>query len=394
MAGGAASTTDGRAQHLRIALEGALGVPFTNGNAIEPFLNGVRIFPAMLNAIAAAKHRIELLTYIYWSGTVATQFVDALAERVRAGVEVRLLLDGVGARPMPKEFLDKMEAAGVQVRWFRPLARFKLGQVVHRTHRKILVVDSELGFTGGVGIAAEWEGDAQDPDHWRKTHFRCGGPCVRALRAAFYQNWFEADFDVTPALTPVQPPAAAGEMAVQVIASSGSFAFSDVAILHEALAQLAERHLRIVTPYFVPTAATVASLVEARKRGVAIEIMIPGPHTDMRVSDLAGSDAFDPLLKAGVEIWRYQPTLIHSKVITLDGILSCVGSANFNQRSESKDEEVALNVLSPELCRQLDDHFAMDQRQCEKVTLWTWRRRGVFGGWRRRPRRSSGRRRS
>lgn len=363
---------------LRAALESIMGVPFTDGNDIVPFLNGIRIFPPMLEAIARAKHRIELLTYIYWTGDVATQFVDALSERAQAGVEVRLLLDGVGALPMPRKYLDKMMAAGVQARWFRPLNRFRIGHLAHRTHRKVLVVDSEIAFTGGVGIAAEWEGDAENPKHWRETHFSCRGPCVRGLRAAFYQNWLETHFDTMPALTPVTPTAKAGDMSVQVVKSSGSISFSDIAVLHEALADLARTRLRIVTPYFVPTDATVGSLVQARGRGVEVDIMVPGDHTDNRVSDLAGSDAFDPLLQAGVRIWRYQPTLVHAKIITLDGVLSCVGSANFNQRSANQDEEVALNVLSPALCAQLDQHFEEDRRLSERVTLWKWRRRGFF----------------
>lgn len=364
-------------EEVRAALESVMGVPFTDGNDIVPYRNGIRIFPPMLAAIARAKHRIELMTYIYWSGDVATQFVDALSERAQAGIEVRLLLDGVGALPMPRRFLDKMSAAGVQVRWFRPLNRFRIGHLTHRTHRKVLVVDAEVAFTGGVGIAAEWEGDAEDPKHWRETHFSCRGPCVRGLRAAFYQNWLETHFDATPALA-ASPVEKAGDMPVQVVKSSGSVSFSDIAVLHEALADLARQRLRIVTPYFVPADATVGSLVQARRRGVEVDIMIPGEYTDSRVSDLAGSDAFDPLLQAGVRIWRYRPTLVHAKIITLDGVLACVGSANFNQRSGNQDEEVALNVLSPALCAQLDRDFEEDQRVCERVTLWKWRRRGFF----------------
>jgi cardiolipin synthase len=363
-------------EQLRVALEGALGVPFTEGNEVVPFVNGVRIFPPMLEAIAKARHRIELLTYIYWTGQVAIDFVEALVERARAGVEVRVLLDGIGALPMPRKLVRQMVDAGVQARWFRPVPGFRLDQMIHRTHRKLLVVDSEIAFTGGVGIAAEWEGDGDGPRHWRETHFACRGPCVRALRAAFYQNWMETEFDAMPMLTPDTPAATAGNMSVQVVMSSASYSFSAIAVLHEALADAARRHIRIVTPYFVPSDDTVGSLVAARGRGVEIDIMVPGPHVDSRVSDLAGSDAFDPLLKAGVRIWRYQPTLLHAKVITVDGILACVGSANFNQRSQSKDDEVALNVLSTRLCAQLDRQFADDQRNCERVSLWKWRRRG------------------
>jgi cardiolipin synthase A/B len=377
MLGQAADASDIRAQQLRDAMEGALGVPFTDGNDLRPLRNGDEIFPAMLGAIEAARYSVELLTFIYWSGDIAHRFVATLSERAQAGVEVRVLLDGVGALPMPRDYIETMRNAGVDVRWFRPLSRWKLGRMGNRTHRKILVVDSETGFTGGVGIASEWEGDAQDPSHWRDSHFCCRGPCVRGLRAAFFQDWVEAEFSIGPAVATAAAAPAPGEMAVQAIASTGSSGYTDVAIMHEALALIAERRLRIVTAYFAPNDHTVATLVDAVRRGVEVEIMLPGPHIDKRVSELASADAFQPLLRAGVRIWRYQPTMLHAKVITVDGVLCCVGSANFNQRSASKDDEIALNVISRTLTAELDAHFDADLERCEKETLARWRRRGL-----------------
>lgn len=363
-------------ERKRLALESALGIPFTNGNLIEPLRNGNEIFPPMLEAIAAASEQIEFLTFVYWSGSIAEKFVEALSERARSGVMVRVLLDGFGARPMPKDLVERMRTAGVDVRWFRPLPQWKLWTLDNRTHRKVLVCDGLIGFTGGVGVAAEWEGDAENPEHWRDSHFRCTGPCVTSLRAAFYQNWVEADFRVSCAVEKLYQPAATGEHMVQVIASTGSVGLTDVAILHEALILLSEHRLRIVTPYFSPHERTVETLIDAAGRGVEIEIMLPGPHIDKRVSELAASESFQPLLEAGVTIWRYQPTMIHKKLLTVDQELSCIGSANFNQRSISKDDEILLCVLDRDFTRRMDEEFETDRDRCRPVKLGEWKRRG------------------
>jgi cardiolipin synthase len=370
-------------ERIRLALEGTLGVPFTDGNGITPYRNGNEIFPAMLAAIKAAEHRVEFLTFIYWTGDIAGRFVDAFVERAKAGVEVRVLLDGFGARPMRAEHIETMRAAGVDVQWFRPIMQWKLGQLDNRTHRKILVCDGVIGFTGGVGIATEWEGNAENPSHWRDTHFECRGPIVRALRAAFYQNWIEADFNLESALAPSgaiarQQDAEQSDLLVQVVASTGSPGFTDVAILHEVLALLARKRLRIVTPYFAPNEQTVRSLSAATKRGVEVEVMLPGPHADKRVSEFASAEVFDALLEAGVVIWRYQPTMLHTKLITIDGQLASIGSANFNQRSVSKDDEIVLNVLSPAFVAEMDEHFDTDRSRCERLTLGQWQRRGLL----------------
>ncbi|KFB08131.1 phospholipase D-like domain-containing protein [Nitratireductor basaltis] len=371
--GTSAATLD----RYRHGLETALGIPFTAGNAIDVYRNGDEIFPPMLDAISRSEEMVELLTFIYWKGDIAEKFVEVLSERARAGVTVRVLLDGFGARPMPQRLVERMEDAGVQVRWFRPLPQWKVWNVDNRTHRKILVCDGQTGFTGGVGIAAEWEGHAQDSDHWRETHFRVRGPSVPALRAAFYQDWVEAEYRVDCALERVWPSQEAGDTLVQVLASTASVGFTDIAILHEALVLLARKRLRITTPYFAPHERDVEVIVDAARRGVDIEIILPGPHIDKRVSELAASDDFEPLFEAGVKIWRYQPTMIHTKLVTVDGMLSCIGSANFNQRSSSKDDEIALCVLDPAFTQTMDSHFDEDRQNSVLTTLEDWKRRGM-----------------
>lgn len=363
---------------LRPALESVVGVPFTDGNRIEVYRNGVEIFPPMLEAIRAAQSTIEFLTFIYWEGKIAREFAEALAERARAKVRVRVLLDSVGAMPMAREVVETMEAAGVEVRWFRPLAQWRIWKHDNRTHRKVLVVDGRVGFTGGVGIAEEWEGDACTPSEWRDTHFRVEGPAVHGLRGAFWGNWMEVEQIVAGALEHVQDLSPIGDVAVQAVRSTASIGWSDVALLLDALAALARRRLRIATGYFAPDPDTAARLRRVATRGVAVDVMIPGPHTDKRVSELATANEYAPLVEAGVRIWRYQPTMMHTKLILVDDHLACIGSANFNQRSMRQDDEIVLVVIDRGLSEILNGHFEEDLANCVPLDLDEWKRRGLL----------------
>ncbi|MGR3780017.1 MAG: phospholipase D-like domain-containing protein [Albimonas sp.] len=373
---------DPAARRLALALESAVGAPFSHGAQIDVLRNGVEIFPAMLEAIAGARRRIEFLTFVYWTGEIADRFAQALADRAREGVEVLVVLDGFGARPMDREHLKMMEDAGVQVRWFRPLANWRLWRSAHRTHRKVLIIDGRVGFAGGVGIASEWEGDAEGPEHWRDTHFRIRGPAVAGLRAAFYEDWMEAGGDLGPLFSVAPTPSrarpgvdAAGGALVQVVPAGASVGLNSIARLHNALIRLSRRRLRICTPYFSPDQVMAELLIAAADRGVEVEVMMPGPVIDKRLSELAGSEFWSDLMRAGVQLVRYQPTMLHAKLITVDGRLASIGSANFNQRSRLKDHELALNLLDPELTARLDAHFEEDRERCRPVDLRRWRKR-------------------
>lgn len=363
---------------MRLTLETVLGVPFTTGNSIEAFRNGDEIFPPMLEAIRQAEHRIEFLTFVYWKGDIAERFVDALTERARAGVKVMSMLDGFGAHPMPEELVERLQRSGVEVRWFRPLPRFRLWQSDNRTHRKILVCDGKVGFTGGVGIAQEWQGDARNPEEWRDTHFRILGPAVLGLRGAFYEDWMERSLSVKPAVDALYQPDRAGEVEMQVVLSTASVGRSDVAALNDALILTAEKRLRICTAYFSPTPDTANRLRNAAGRGVEVEILIPGPHVDKRASELSGSNEIGPLLKSGIKIWKFQPTMLHAKLITVDGVLASVGSANFNHRSVRKDDEIAVNVLDNDFTDLMDRHFDKDLERSELITYEDWQNRGLL----------------
>jgi cardiolipin synthase len=363
-------------QRYRRALEGLLGIPATEGNIVEILRNGDQIFPAMLNAIREAVETIDFATYVYWTGDIAVEFAEALCDRASAGVRVRILLDAVGAQSMNRDLIHKMEGSGCVVEFFRPPITWKVWESNHRTHRKVLICDEAVGFTGGVGIAEEWTGDAQDPDHWRETHVRIRGPAVDGLRASFVSNWAETGqelFDDHDRF-PEQPQD--GGVAVQVVQSAAQYGWSDLATMMAAMICLAKNQLRITTAYFVPDERFVGYLADAAKRGVDVQILVPGEHADKRVVQLAGETNYDDLLNAGVRIFRYEPTMIHAKIMTADGVVATVGSGNFDQRSLGINEEANIVVLDEATTQILDQQFDDDRERSEEVHPSDWEDRG------------------
>ena len=363
---------------LRRGLEGTMGVPATEGNSVEVLRNGKEIFPAMLDSISAARRTVDLLTFVYWQGEIGRKFARALAERAGAGVRARVLLDGFGARTIEKALLDEMGAAGVQLRWFRPLTRLQVNKANHRTHRKVLVVDEEIAFTGGVGIADEWDGDARDEREWRDTHFRIRGPAVDGLRAAFLNSWAEADdtlFDARIDRFPDQPKP--GSTVIQCVRGASTTGWSDVSTLFRALLRFAEERVRITTAYFVPDDRLSDQLSGAVERGVRVEILLPGPHIDKRFVQLAGESSYETLLESGVRIWHFQPSMLHAKIMTIDGVAANIGSANLNARSAKLDEEINLVAWDPELVRVLDAQFDADIERSEEIVAGRWEHRSA-----------------
>jgi cardiolipin synthase len=271
-----------------------------------------------------------------------------------------------------------MEDAGVRVRWYRPLHRLQPTKVNHRTHRKVMIVDEGTGFTGGVGIADEWCGDARNENEWRDTHFRVRGPAVDGLRAAFLDNWLETDpevFDASIDRFPDQPKP--GEAVVQCVRGASEVGWSDISTLLLALLQLANDRIRITTAYFVPDDELVGHLRGASDRGVTVEILLPGPHGDKRFVQLAGQAIYEQLLEHGVRIWHYQPTMLHAKIMTVDGLVANVGSANFNARSIKLDEEINLVALDPDLVAVLDRQFDTDLERSEEIKPGQWEDRSI-----------------
>jgi len=370
--------SEDRADEIRRTLEGVIGVPATEGNLVDVLVNGDQIFPAMLDAIGEARRTIDLLTFVYWRGGIGTKFAEALSDKAGSGVRVRVLLDAWGASSIDPGLVSEMEDAGVRVRWFRPLHRLQPTKVNHRTHRKVMIVDEETGFTGGVGIADEWKGDARSEDEWRDTHFRVRGPAVDGLRAAFLDNWLETDpevFDASIDRFPDQPQP--GGAVIQCVRGASEVGWSDISTLLLALLQLAKDRIRITTAYFVPDDELIGQLSAASDRGVKVEILLPGPHGDKRFVQLAGQAIYEQLLEHGVRIWHYQPTMLHAKIMTVDGLVANVGSANFNARSTELDEEINLVALDPDVTRQLDRQFDVDLERSEEIQPGRWEDRSV-----------------
>ncbi|MFF4488808.1 phosphatidylserine/phosphatidylglycerophosphate/cardiolipin synthase family protein [Streptomyces sp. NPDC001544] len=364
-------------QRLRRRLERLIGVAATEGNELVPLRNGDRIFPAMLEAIKGARYTIDMMTFVYWRGEIAHEFAGALADRARAGVRVRLLLDGFGAKEIERELLERMGAAGVQVAWFRrPLWLSPLKQN-HRCHRKALVVDEHTAFTGGVGIAEEWCGDARHPGEWRDTHVRLRGPAVDGVAAAFAQNWAECCDDLYDERDRFAEHEQHGTSVVQVVRGSASLGWQDMQTLLRVVLTSAERRFRLATAYFAPDTYFVGLLCATARRGVDVEILLPGPHTDQRACRLAGQGHYARLLDAGVRIFEYQPTMMHAKIVTVDGIASLIGSTNFNRRSMDHDEEVMLAVLDEEFTATLDHDYDDDLTRAAPVDPGRWRRRAA-----------------
>ncbi|QFG24476.1 phosphatidylserine/phosphatidylglycerophosphate/cardiolipin synthase family protein [Actinomadura sp. WMMB 499] len=362
---------------LRRRLERLLGVAATEGNTVEPLRNGDEIFPAMLEEIRAAEHTVDMMTYVYWRGDVARRFAHALAERARAGVRVRLLLDGFGSHPIERELLDAMDDAGVTVAWFRRppyLSPFKQN---HRCHRKVLIVDERTAYTGGVGIADEWKGDARNSGEWRDTHVRVRGPAVDGIAAGFAQSWAECHAELFDERDRFVPQDECGDAVVQVVRGSASMGWQDMQTLIRVVLESARRRVRLATAYFAPDAYFTELLCDTARRGVEVEIVLPGRHADKRVSRLAGQRHYGELLEAGIRISQYRPTMLHTKIITMDGVASLIGSTNFNRRSLDHDEEIMLAVIDPAVTARLDEDFTRDLAASERIDPRRWRRRPV-----------------
>ena len=362
---------------FRRTMDQILGRPIVGGNRVTALLNGDQAFPAMLEAIRSARRSVDLESYIFWSGEVATQFADALSERARAGVPVHVIVDWLGSKKIDDRLVDRMRGAGVTVVKYRPLRWYTLDRFNNRTHRKLLVVDGRVGFTGGIGIADLYRGHAQDEEHWRDSQFRIEGPAVAELQAVFLDNWLETGNPLLdgpayfPALDSVGP-----ELAQAALSSPGGGTESLRLMFMLAIAS-AQRSIRIANAYFVPNTLAVEMLVAARRRGVDVEIIVPGPVNDAKLVERASRAKWGPLLEAGVKIYEYQPTMYHTKVTVVDDYWVSVGSTNLDNRSFRLNDEANLNVLDDAFGRAQSEVFARDRTRARQVTLEEWRRRPI-----------------
>jgi len=352
-----------------------LGPPMIQGNRVDTLVNGKEIFPAMLSAIRSASKTITLETFIYWSGDIGGQFTEALSERARAGVKVHVIIDGIGASEIDQAYIAQMRESGAEVLIYRPIDFFTLDKVNYRTHRKILVVDGRIGFTGGVGIADEWLGDADTRSRWRDNHYRVEGPVVASLQAAFIDNWIEARGQVLDGPDYFPQLEDVGPLYGQVFISSPESGSASMQLMYLLSINAAEHSVYLATPYFVPDDLTLATLVAARQRGVAVRIIVPGELTDSDIARGASRDVWGKLLEAGVEIYEYQPSLYHTKLMVVDGLWTSVGSTNVSNRSFRLNDEANLNLYDAEFAIAQEALLKKDIGDSKRVTLEEWNSR-------------------
>jgi len=359
------------------ALQGAAGASVVEGNQVELFQNGDEIFPPMLAAIHASQSTIHFSTYVYWAGAVPREFAKALSDAAQRGVMVRLVLDSEGTEAMPIELVNQMCAAGCKVTWFRRMQWFDWMKYNHRSHRRLLIVDGTIGFTGGVGIADEWAGHAQSPSHWRDTHVRLTGPIVAALQSAFTDNWNQSTEELLlhardfPLIKP------AGEVPVCAVLSAPANGASEAQRVMAALIAGSTRTLSISNAYFVPTPSFIEALCAASDRGVEVRILVPGPCHDQKIVRRASRHIWQPLVAHGVGIYEYQPTMMHAKTVVADGALLLVGSINFDPRSFSLNSEFGVVIVSRSLAAEAMRTFEADIERSIRVLPATIASRGL-----------------
>jgi cardiolipin synthase A/B len=358
-------------------LAALVGADLVTGNTYEVLDNGDQVFPAMLQAVGDAHQRISFETYVWDKGTVAERFTDALEKAARRGVKVNVIVDALGGGRMETSHVKRLQNAGCHVVTFNPSSWYTLEEVNYRTHRKILVVDGAVAFTGGVGVADQWQGNGEDAQHWRDTQVRIRGSIVRLLEAAFYENLIGNGAAVTPELS--APIAASGaddqSMAVRSSPSGGA---SDLKRLYLLALAMARRSVAITSPYFVTDESTMWALQDARKRGVAIKILVESDITDSKAVKYASRAAYDDLLQIGIEIHEYTPTMMHTKTMVVDGVLSIFGSANFDNRSLELNDELNVAVLSRGLAARFLQDFENDLRRSRQLTPDAWRERPLM----------------
>jgi cardiolipin synthase A/B len=357
---------------------GATGVPFRARNSLTLLNNGDEFYPAMLEAIGKAEASITIEAYIYWSGQIGLAFARALAAKSKAGVNIKILLDAIGSASIGEEILQTLEDGQCELAWYNPIHWYNLGRFNHRTHRKSLIVDGKVGFTGGAGIADHWLGNAEDPRHWRDIQIRVEGPAVVPLQTGFAQNWLQTTHELISGPLYFPAPVPAGPLNVQTIMSSPEAGASSVRILYYLSIICARRSIFIANPYFIPDQSAIDILIEAKQRGVDVRIMVSGINNDNWLARHNSVRLFRRLLEAGIDIHEYNRTMLHHKTMVVDNIWATVGTTNFDNRSFAHNEETNVCVYDREVARVLRQVFMADLEACARVELRTWRRRGLW----------------
>jgi cardiolipin synthase len=349
-----------------------------DGNKVTLLQNGDEIFPAMLAAIAGANRSINFEAYIFHSDATGAKFRQALMEKARAGVTVRVLLDGLGSsRKLKNEEVEELKRAGCQFAYYHPTRSIRVDRINRRDHRRVIVVDGRLGFIGSAAFADQWSGHAQDPDHWRDLHAKVEGPVVAKLQAAFEQHWLHmtsmtlSGSDEWPSLEKVGP------LRTQLTASH-SYTIASIPLTQSIAIAAAEQRLWITNPYCTPTDDQIYLLVQAVKRGVDVRLLVPGEHNDQPMTKAAGRTKYGELLGGGIKIYEYQPTMIHQKTLVADSTFALLGSSNLDARSSQINEEIDLSVYDENFGQQMDQIFEKDLAQARQYTLEEFQKRGLW----------------
>jgi cardiolipin synthase len=369
---------DTDSDEFRATMAGATGMPLIGGNCVEIYNNGDEFYPAMLQAIESARYSITMEQYIYWDGQVGRRFAEAFAMKAREGVQVKLLLDAIGSATIGSDIFKILESGGCQVAWFRPIHWYTLHRANQRNHRKSLIIDGRVAFTGGAGIADQWLGTAENEPEWRDIQVRVQGPAAVSQQTGFAQNWLTATGEIISGheFFPEIPPC--GSVQVQTILSSPSGGAGAAGTMYLIALQCAKRYLYIANPYFIPDSRVIEMLARACRRGVTVKLMVAGKHNDTWWARQNSVRIYGALLEAGVEIYEYMPSMLHQKTMIVDGVWATIGTTNFDNRSFALSEETNLCFHDPELVERLREIFAADLASCEKIELADWRRRGAW----------------
>lgn len=349
------------------------------GNSMQVLQNGDMFFPALFRDIAAARESVHIESFIWYDGKIARQLASLLAEKARQGVEVRVLVDASGGRQLKGEVKEMLEGAGAEIAHFHPLRISNLGRLNNRDHRKLMILDGRVGYIGGFCIADEWGGNARHRKEYRDTGLRITGPVVNRLQAAFAENWIEETGHIPAGDKYFPKIAPAGPTAAHVVYTSPSGSVSSVQILYYLAIESARREILIQNPYLLPDTAGIAALEAAVKRGVDVRVMVPSDDaTDSPLVQHASHHHFGTLLRRGVKIYEYDKTLLHQKVMVVDGLWSAVGSTNFDERSFELNDEVSIGLVDPAIAAQLRAAFVNDLRHARQRQYAEWKGRSLW----------------
>ena len=359
-------------------IAGATGSPFLKGNSLQLLNNGDAFYPPMLAAIKAARTSVTIEAYIYWAGDIGRVFAEALAERAKSGCAVKILLDAIGSSSIGPEILELLKTGGCQVAWYNPIRWYTLSRFNNRTHRKSLIVDGRVAFTGGAGIADHWQGNARGPDEWRDMQIRLEGPGVFPLQTGFAHNWQQTTGELLSG-DPYYPALDdRGPLAVQTLLSSPETGASNVLTMYYLSIVCARESIFIANPYFVPDPIALETLIEAKRRGVDVRIMVSGIRNDNWLARHNSVRLFGRLLAAGVEIQEFNRTMLHHKTMVVDRRWVTVGTTNFDNRSFAHNEESNVCFFDRGLAQQLHAFFEEDLGGCRRMTPEQWARRGAW----------------